>query len=288
MEGRTEMRKLFFAIKTAVIISLTTAVYCDSGKKEVRFLFKFKPGLTREYRNLVKTTATITEGNKPVKKENYSRQSRVLEQVIAVLDSSKARVSLSSIYDAPEAASASPSDSGASKPRVWSIEYLTAANGKILEFFPHDSTEREMVEAYKNYYEQAAPVFPDQPVGEGYSWSQTTRLIVKEEGTTNVETRYKVRSFVREAGYDCAVIDFEGDMVLPFRSTKSDETLVVGLEKIKAKGVIYFGYLIGTIIKQEETYDFRSEGECIKNGKSEKYVSTGQVMHTIVLTDAGI
>ncbi len=267
------------------IICTLILLGCDPSIKEVRLAYKFKPSQSREYLNTMKISSTITEAGKPPKSEDYSVRSTLLEQVIAVMDSTRARISLTNITDKPNMP---VSQTGQNEsPRAWTIEYLMANNGKIQEFFPEDSSSAAMLETYKNYYEQASPVFPDEPVSENHSWGQTVKLIVKGEGPTNAETKYNVKAFVREAGYDCAIIEYSGNMILPYRNTEPDGSLLIGLNRIKSKGVIYFGYVHGMIIKQEETYDIQMEGYRIGGGEKKKITAVSKLMSSMILSDAG-
>jgi len=279
------MNKLYCSrIPIAIFCTLIFAS-CDPAKKEVQLAYKFRPSQNREYTSTIKVSSTINEAGKTPQSEDYSSRSILLEQVIAVIDSTKARISLTNVSDRPE----SPiSQSGKEEsPRAWSIEYLMGANGKILEFFPEDSTSSALINAYKNYYEQASPVFPDVPVSEGQSWDQSVKLIVKDEGATSAETKYKVKSFVREAGYDCAIIEFTGNMILPYRKVENDGSLIVGLNRINSKGVIYFGYVHGMIVRQDETYDIQLDASRIGGGQKSKLTAVSRMMNSMILTNPG-
>jgi hypothetical protein len=266
-------------------MALCILMSCDPGKKEVRLTYKFRPSQSREYVSMIKISSMINETGKSLQRDNYSFRSTLLEQVIAVIDSTKARISLTNVSEKPEMPI---SQTGRDEsPRAWSIEYLIANNGKILEFFPEDSGSSAVIEAYRNYYEQASPVFPDEPVSENQSWGQTIKLIVKDEGPTSAETKYNVKAFVREAGYDCAVIEYTGNMIIPYRKIEPDGSIMIGLNRIGTKGVIYFGYVYGMIVKQEETYDIQMEGSRIVNGQKTKITASSKMTSSMILTDAG-
>lgn len=267
------------------IMALCILISCDPGKKEIKLAYKFRPSQSREYVSIIKISSTLNETGKSIQKDNYSFKSTLLEQVIAVIDSTKARISLTNISEKPEMPI---SETGHNKTQMaWSIEYLIANNGKILEFFPEDSGSNAVIEAYRNYYEQASPVFPDEPVSENQSWGQTVKLIVKDEGPTSAETKYNVKAFVREAGYDCAVIEYAGNMIIPFRKIEPDGSIMIGLNRIGTKGVIYFGYVHGMIVKQEESYDIQLEGSRIGGGQRTKVTASSKMTSSMILTDAG-
>ncbi len=256
---------------------------CDVEKKEVRLSFKFQPNQKRQYSNEVKVSSKTYESGKIVKTGANAYRSVIKEDVISVADSGRARIRLTDILDIP---AGKDSEFAKADPREeeWSLEYLMAPNGKVLELYPSDSLNTELVTFYKNYYEQALPVFPEHPVTEGYSWSQSVKLIVKNEGITRAETTYRVRALVREAGYDCAVIEYKGNMILPFRGKDKDGALVVKLEKINSDGKIYFAYREGMIVRQEETYSIESEGTRSLNGATKEYKEIGTRYNSLILT----
>jgi hypothetical protein len=238
---------------------------CGVEKKEVRLVFKYHPGQSRQYASEIKIFSELTEQGKTPVTKSLSYKSTVLEEVASIADSATARIRLTDIIRNPDTKSdpGNPADPIDSQTQKLSIEYLTGTNGKMIDIFPMDSFNRDLITYYKNYYEQALPVFPDTPVTEGFSWTQSVKLIVKGEGNTKAETTYKVKSFVREAGFDCAVIEYDGKLILPFRGIDRDGGLVTKLERIDSHGVIYFAYNEGSIIRQTETY--RSEAEGIKS-----------------------
>jgi hypothetical protein len=249
---------------------------CSQGKKEVNLAYKFRPNQVKEYSSTIKGTSKILEANSVLQSHNFSYRSTLREKVIAVVDSSKARILLTNTADKSE----TPNE----PQKSWSLEYIIENDGIIVEFFPEDSTQLEMVEYYKNYYEQAMPVFPDFAVSEGYSWTQTVKLIVKEQGNTNVETRYKVKSLVREAGYDCAAIEYSGSMIIPQRLIKQDGGLTIQLNRISTSGVIYFAYIEGMIIRQDENLEITTETSTYAGGITTKSTSSSHISSGMLLT----
>jgi hypothetical protein len=269
-----------------VIITLTGLVLASCGveKKEIRLAFKYQSGQKRQYTNTIKASSQLDESGKLVKTSEVSYKSTINEEVLGIPDSGGARIRLTNIIDditSPKSDSAKIDPSAVK----WIIEYLMTSNGRIADIYPQDSTSRNITGFYKNYYEQALPVFPDRPVSEGYSWSQTVKVIIQKEGTTKAETNYEVRSFVREAGYNCAVIEYKGNLILPFQNTGQDGSLAIGLEKITSSGVIYFGYEAGLIVRQEEAYDIQSEGTKTRDGQSRKFNLSSKRTSSLILTE---
>ncbi|SYZ74058.1 hypothetical protein TRIP_C60328 [Candidatus Zixiibacteriota bacterium] len=265
------------------LVGIMLMAGCATEKKEVRLAFKFRPNQKRQYSNEVKVSSKTFESGRVVRTGANSYKTNINEDVVSLADSGQARIRLTDIIEVP---SRKDSELAKADPRQeeWSLEYLMAPNGKVLELYPSDSLSTELVTFYKNYYEQALPVFPQNPVSEGYSWSQSVKLIVKNEGTTRAETTYRVRALVREAGYDCAVIEYQGNLVLPFRGTDKEGALVIKLERINSDGKIYFAYREGMIVRQEETYTIESEGTRSLNGATKEYKETGTRFNSLILT----
>jgi hypothetical protein len=259
---------------------------CGTGVKETRIAFKFEPGQKQQYINEVKISAQIYDSaGKLTNTSNLSYQSTLYEEVISAADSSRARIRLTDIVNRPSSSgSAFAADSITHK---WSIECLMGTNGKVLDIYPGDSISHDILNFYKNYYEQALPVFPEKPVREGDSWKQTIHLMVRQEGAKKAETEYKIRSFVREGGYDCAIIEYKGNMILPFQGVEKDGSLVVKLERVNTKGVIYFAYNEGLIIRQQETYNSENEGTRTSGGEIKSFKVISERISTTSLVDSG-
>lgn len=270
----------------AIIVGLL--IYgCGVEKKEIRLAFKFQTGQKQLYASAVKTSSQIYESGALIKSSDISFKSDVSEEVLSVDKNNEARIRLT---DISKKVSINREDSTKldTIAQSWSIEYLMTPNGKIADIFSQNLSNINITNFYKNYYEQALPVFPEIPVAEGYSWSQTIKLIIKNEKPTKAETFYKIRAFVREAGYDCAIIEYKGNMILPFTGTDKDGNLVVKLEKINSEGVIYFGYSAGVIVSQEENYSVQTEGTKTKDGISTLFNATGKRHNSLKLIKAEI
>ena len=273
-------------IVIAALISGLLLAGCGSGVKEAKIAFKFELGQKQQYTNEVKISAQIYDNaGKLTNTSNLSYRSTLYEEVILPSDSSRARIRLTDIVNRPNpSGSAAGADSITHK---WSIECLMGANGKVWDIYAGDSISPDLLNFYKNYYEQALPVFPEQPVKEGDSWRQTIHLLVRKEGVKKAETEYKVRSFVREGGYDCAVIEYKGNMILPFQGVEKDGSLVVKLERVTTKGVIYFAYREGLIIRQQETYNSENEGTRTSGGEVKSFKVISERISTTSLVNPG-
>jgi hypothetical protein len=250
---------------------------CGDGQKEIRLTFHYKTGAVYDYEKTVKDSFKYYENGKLIQDNDKTRESRIKEEILGLVGDTDARIRLT------ETMTADINDSNDSQ---GILEYISDANGRIKEILKTDSLNPEVLEFFKNYCEQSMPVFPDTIITEGYSWKQSVNLMIADSGNTTAETIYKVRSFVRENGYDCAVIEYNGRLIIPFRKIGSDSSLTIILEHIKSDGVLYFAYRDGIIISQKEMLEFNSEGTKIKNGVSSEIKMAGRVSNSLRLVSA--
>jgi hypothetical protein len=269
-------------IISAVILGLLF-LGCGKEVKEIRLAYKFKPGQKNIYSNQIKSNSRIYEGKNLVSRGELAYRSVLTEEILSTVDSTSARIRLTDISVRPNPGNNDSTDSD-SISHKWSLEYLMNSDGKIIEIFPQNPEGSEWLEYYKNYYEQALPVLPDFAVTPGYSWSQTVKLIVRNEGATRVETTYRLKALAREAGYDCAVIEYEGELILPYRRTEKGAVTIERLDKAKTKGVIYFAYKEGSIIRQDESYEIESAGNKISKTSTVPFKSLSKRSSSMVLT----
>ncbi len=257
---------------------------CARETREVRLVYKFKPGQKKIYSNQIKSDSRIYEGKNLVSSSNLTYRSQLTEEVLSATDSSTARIRLIDVSRQPNLYKKDTADAD-TVTHKWTLEYLMDANGKVLEIFPQNPHGNEWLEYYKNYYEQALPVLPDIPVTAGYSWSQTVKLIVKDEGSTQVETIYRLKALAREAGYDCAIIEYQGSLVLPYRKTTPNGTEIERLDKARTKGTIYFAYKEGAIVRQDEIYEVESAGNKLTGEATIPFRSLSKRSSSMILTE---
>ncbi len=275
-------RKFIAIIQAALCCLLIFG--CAKETREVRLVYKFKPGQKRIYSNQIKSDSRIYEGKNLVSSSNLTYRSQLTEEVLSTTDSSTARIRLIDVSRQPNLYKKDTSDAD-TVTHKWTLEYLMNANGRVLEIFPQNPHGNEWLDYYKNYYEQALPVLPDIPVTPGYSWSQTVKLIIKDEGSTQVETTYRLKALAREAGYDCAIIEYQGNLVLPYRKTTPNGTEIERLDKARTKGTIYFAYKEGAIIRQDEVYEVESAGNRLTGEATIPFRSLSKRSSSMVLTE---
>jgi hypothetical protein len=143
------------------------------------------------------------------------------------------------------------------------------ANGKIIDF-DFVSEEKAKKSYLKNYFEQSMAVFPKESVAPGYSWTQSYKVVLPDE-TMDASTTYNVKSFVRESGYKCVILEFEGNLLMPVEANPDDIYQRRGIDRISTKGVLHFAYEAGFVVFQQEHWSSKGDRTKILDGETQEY-----------------
>jgi len=106
----------------------------------------------------------------------------------------------------------------------------------------------------------------------GRSWTQNTLVALPNE-TLEASTTYKLSSFAREAGYDCVLIEYAGNLIIPFGPSPDDSTQRSGIDHISTEGVMYFAYKEGLVVLQRERYILNGDRQSICDSTHEMVTS---------------
>ena len=132
-------------------------------------------------------------------------------------------------------------------------------NGRLVDIeYASDTVEGDL-SYIEEYMKQGWPVFPDGEVGQGHSWTQTTTVLLPE-GPVEASTTFSVKSFARERGYDCVVIEYDGVCIVPLHQrTGKEHKLLSGVDRITSKGHMYFAYKEGFLVSLKERWMLESD-----------------------------
>ena len=256
---RTSKRPVIALIAFAAIMTILFG--CREDDRQVVLSLKFRNNQSLQFRSEIKKSTEIYENGKLVFTNSGSTHLNTTEEVREVLGSDSARVCL--IYN--ETPDSPISGKAASQDSVM-IEYIQNGRGLIIDFVRGDTGNLDMINYYEKLYDQMAPMYPEEPVSKGYTWNNSVKLMLGEGEITDASTTYKVRSFVRERGYDCAVVEYHGNTIVPFRS-EVNGSRIIRLDRRSAKGVFYLAYREGFIVKLEEIFDYAGEGTRYQDGE---------------------
>jgi len=90
------------------------------------------------------------------------------------------------------------------------------------------------------------PVFPDEKISTGYTWTQKTPVDLPSGDTTTASMTYKIKGTTQKMGYNCAIIEYNGTVVLPLFRDPQDTTAFEMVDWIEMSGILYYGIDIGT------------------------------------------
>ncbi len=230
---------------------------CGTGEQNVILTYKFNPDKIYHYKFDSRSKSTMFENDKVVHRGDKSLEILYTQETVSIIDGTKANVRFTYTSNNLE------------KPETWSNEFVMSSDGRVIGFGMQNDSSGQSLDYYRKLMEQAAPVYPDEPISPGFSWNNTVKVLLAE-GNTDAATTYKLRAIVREAGYNCAVIEYKGTMYIPLSKGPGDapDAKISGTDKIEVEGVSYFAYAEGIIIKEQETSHLLREGSILKSGKS--------------------
>ncbi len=266
------MKKLLTILVVGLV--LTGLAGCAQGDRSVTLQFRFEPGLSTKYEQINKRHAQITSGDSIVRKESSTFAMSIEQQVLEVHPDGSATILETDQWDYvhPRTDDSTVMDTVR---EVRKLEIIVKSDGRIVDLKFLTDTSPGMVKYLKNFYEQGMPIFPRNEVSPGYSWTQTTKVILPE-GPMEASTTFKLTSFAREGGYDCAVIECDGNLILPLEADLSDDTPRRGVDRISTTGVTYFAYKEGVVVQQRERWIINGERERFKDGQWEPYELTSE------------
>jgi hypothetical protein len=243
----------------AVLLGLILFAGCGESSKKVKLAMKFYPGREVTYEQ---TNEQKVSRNDPYVLVMVSRsKGEMTQKVIEMLDQGTAKIEDQSV------SSWSEQDADSTirvVSRTEKMTYQMAANGKIsaLEILSDDNASKWKEYAQSNL-EQSQPTFPDQPVGKGYTWMQTVKIIQVAGEMLDASTTYEVIDFIEVDGHKCAAIDYKGNLILPFDVTESDTLIRKGVDKVDVVGTLYFDYEGGYVFSQQEKTKVTAERQKI-------------------------
>lgn len=263
------MKRLILTL--AALAGMLCLTHCSSGEKKIQLRYKYVPGEKITYQQNSKRAIEVYIDDTLSTK--YSKSvvlvTAVEYEVRSVDENKTATIFERSVWSGIER---NLEDSA----RVDTIEYISERiqrvrmNGK-LEHIDFGEDESVTSATYvRSYYDQGSPVFPSMEVSPGYTWTQNTKVILPDE-TYEASTTYLVKTLVREAGYDCALIRFDGTLILPIEINPEDSTRRHGLDRVTVTGTMYFAYKEGIVISVQEHWKVDGDRQMIKEGKDISY-----------------
>lgn len=241
---------------------------CTQQKKSVQLRLKFTPGQIHTFEIHRKHHWMKFEGDSVKSEGTYTIDLTAVETVRRVLEEGTAEVIQKvhrTVYeprmDDPKVIDTMVSDN--------SLTLYMRPDGRLvdLDFEESGVTDTAYI---RQFYEQASTVFPKGPVEQGKTWSHSTHVMLNDE-KVEASTTYELKSFAREKGYDCAVIEYDGNLLLPIPARDGDSTMRQGVDKIDVSGMMYFAYVEGVTVSMRERWLIDSERKMVEKGEWQNY-----------------
>ncbi len=231
------------------------ALNCADTQKKVRLQMKFQQGRELVYEQVNKQTISIR--NSPTVSQASQSKGEMTQIVKSLSPEGVARIEETSTWSWSEKAEDSTIQIVSS---TESLSYEMNPDGKIggLELLDKDDASKWKEYAQQNL-EQSQPTFPAEEVGKGYTWMQTVKIFMPSGEALDASTTYEVKDFVETDGHKCVVIDYRGNLILPFDVMESDSLTRRGVDKVDVTGTLIFDYEGGYTYSQEETTKVTAE-----------------------------
>ena len=246
------MKKLTASLFALVLIASTVFMACEQGEKTIVLRYKYTQGLKLVYHQDMQRNARVSVGDSVIEKSSNKFTVSVTQIVEEVRPDSTAVIRETDkwSYTRPSKADSTVLDTVSS---VRTMLVTVRPDGDILDVqFVDDMNETNRT-YIKNFMEQGMPVFPSGEISPGFSWTQTAKVIMPDQ-TMEAKSTYKLTALVREAGYDCALIEVDGNLVIPIAPSPKDTIKTSGVERIRTTGKMYFAYKEGMVVLQRERW----------------------------------
>jgi len=263
-------------VTTATLIALVCFILigCVQGDKKITLRLKYQPGMRLVYDQMTKSSWKTTADDSLIEESSNTYNVDITFNVISMSDDSTAEVLDSSTwsYQVPAKDDSTRMET-VERTRI--VTLFVQPNGKYTDLVLPPEEKLSTVTWLKSYFEQGMPVFPSGELSIGYSWTQTTKVMLPDE-TMDASTNYRIKALAREAGYDCVVIEYEGTMIIPVVATEEKGCLREGYDEIAISGFTYFAYKEGIVVLERQNWLTEGHREKTCEGKKENYVVTSK------------
>jgi len=242
--------RLAAATVLPIVVTLALVIGCSGGNKSVLLRYKYHPGKSTSYQSTQKGNTKIIIGEKLVVDRSNEIITMITSRVESMINDSTAEMMENRSYKYHFFNRLDSSVTDTSRTDDETVVQVTT-RGKLLNVSLLGSDLHQVTENIDNEYKQGLPVFPEHEVTAGREWTQETTILDGGE-VIIATTTYRIESFVRERGYDCVTISYEGRTVVPYESSPSDSLYRIGENRLTVSGLMYFAYTEGFVVSQRE------------------------------------
>lgn len=262
------LKKITAAI--LIILCVMAVNNCDNGQKSILLSYKFIQDTKLTYEQVLNREVTITENDSIIKNYTTSISADVIQKYSDILDDGSATITEMDTwyFETP-----SEMDSTMIEKKKMSRELKLKAlpNGKVYDIIFTDEEDLASREYIKSIYEQGMPEFPSNKISPGESWTQSKEVVLADGTIMKPSTTYKFKEIKSKNGYNCAVIECEGTLVIPLTPDPKDTTMRTGVDKISTTGTIYFAIDEGITVLLQEHWVIDGQRMRLLKGKMTEY-----------------
>jgi len=260
---------LVIFITAAALAGAFLFVSCEHGQKMVTLKFKYEPGQKLVYDLTQKSNTKVIEGDSTVKSGTHEISMVITEFVRRMVDDTVAEVRETDEWTYKSISRKDTTMVDTSSESREMVLYV-APNGKVVDMEFGKEMSESSIAYFKQYYEQGFPVFPSGAHSQGYTWTQSTKVLLDDE-PVEASTTYEITSFAREQGYDCVVISYDGKLIIPIKPNPTDSTRRSGVNRIDITGVMYFAHKEGLTVSNRDRWVIDGERTEVRDGKTRQY-----------------
>lgn len=243
---KTIVKRLTAAAVLFAIVILISG--CTEGNKTILLRYKFVQGTTTIYETSYKGITRIQIGDSVVvdrsheviSRDNVYVRKMVDDTTYDLLETRTLRFHIVNRLDSSIVDTTRVED-----PVIMRV----TTRGRVLLAGPPEELTRQISEKSSDSYTQELPVFPVDLITRGQEWTQET-TILDGDRTLKATTTYKVESFLRERGFDCVTVSYQGNAVLPPNKSEPGDRHVTN--RLSVNGLMYFAYTEGFVVSQRE------------------------------------
>ncbi|MCX6831484.1 MAG: hypothetical protein NT028_05020 [candidate division Zixibacteria bacterium] len=252
-----------------LLVAILIAGCGQRSSKKVQLEMKFQPDRELVYEQT--NEQKISMGDSGEVSSLSKSKGEMTQKVVEILSEGGAKINEASTWSWSEK---DTNNTIKVVSRTENLVYQMAANGKISALeLPSDDKESQWKEYAQSNLEQSQPTFPDEPVGKGYIWMQTVKVFMPSGEKLDASTTYKVTDFVDVDGHKCVVIDYKGNLVLPFDVMESDTLTRKGVDRVDVTGQLWFDYEHGYVFSQQEKDRIAAERSKVLTNQATRYTA---------------
>ncbi len=239
---------LCIILMAAVIIA---GLSCSSEPETVHFLMKYgSPGSSVSYKFSASEAGKVYADTGAAHEFDIKVEGDITYNTLDTLPDGGAIILEKNRWSWDEPAD----DSGQVKrvTREYAYRVEMQADGKVVNLDMIDKPSQQSEDYVRSFAQQANPVFPEQAVAPGYSWLQTVPVEIVGGAVDTSKMTFKFKGMARKMKYQCAVLEYSGNLVLPIFPNTKDTVVVSGIDRIDISGITYFAIDEGILISSDE------------------------------------